>query len=277
MTEEFSELIKQNRVILNLKNCPCCFGTLARGTVLKQKFPEIILTATNGLNIWKKLFFPYPLIVTNFEKVIRKNNITLIIHDLKINFNLYNAGLKYKIPQYFIFANNAHKWQFNLFEKIIFPYPLEMAEEFKDVKNKLMAGLIVKEIDKNKIKAVRDKYEIGEKPVTTVTVSTGKHQNSEKLFQYAYDNFKDKYDLVFTYGISYKGKTFPVKSSVFEENLMELFSLSEKIISFGAYNTISEALSLRKEIISFPKPNNTGEEEVKRFAKYFSNIKILNL
>lgn len=277
MTQDFIDLIQQNNIILNLKNCHCCFGTLARGIVLKRKFPAIILTGTNGLNVSKKQFFPFSLITNNFEKVIRENSITLIIHDLKVNYDLYNAGLKYKIPQYFLFTNQAHKWQFNLFEKIIFPYPEEMKEEFKDVKNKLMAGFIIKEINETKIEIIRNKYQIGSKPVLTVSLSTGRWRETESVFQYIYDNYKENYDLIFIYGIYYKNKVFPVKSSSYEENLIELFSLSDTIASFGAYNTVSEVLSVKKKLISFPRPNNIGEEEIFRLAKYFSNIKILNL
>lgn len=276
MTKEFIELIKNNKVLLNLKNCNCCLGTLSRGKILKKKFSEIILSATRALDIRKKEFFPYRLIVRNFEQAIKENNITLIIHDLQMNFDLYNSGKKLKIPQYFLFANNQHRWQCNLFEKVILPYPEEMKPEFENIKkDKIHAGLIVKEPDKRKLKKLKTKYKIGEKPVIVVTVSAGKSEYSEKLFQYAFENFSEEYDLIFIYGIFYRGKEFSVKSTIFEENLIELFSLSEKVISFGAYNTISEALSLDKEILSFPKPNNTGEQEVVRFSRYFKNIKII--
>lgn len=259
-----------------MKNCNCCLGTLSRGKILKKKFPEIILSATRALNVRKKEFFPYRLITRNFEHAIKENNITLIIHDLQTNFNLYNAGKKLKIPQYFLFANSQHRWQCNLFEKIILPYPEEMKNEFDNIKkDKIHAGLIVKEPDKRKLKKLKTKYKIGEKPVITVAVSAGKSEYSEKLFQYTFENFSEEYDLIFIYGLFYKGRKFPVKSAIFEENLIELFSLSEKVISFGAYNTISEALSLNKEILSFPKPKNPGEQEAVRLSKYFKNIKII--
>jgi len=262
--------------MLNLKNCNCCLGTLSRGKILKKKFPEIVLSATRGLDIRKKDFFPYRLIVRNFKQAIKENNISLIIHDLQMNFDLYNAGKKLKIPQYFLFANSQHRWQCNLFEKVILPYPEEMKNEFTNIKNKIFAGLITREPDKRKLKKLKNKYKIGEKPAITVTVSSGQSKYSEKLFEYSYDNFSpNEYDLVFIYGLFYKGKKFPVKSQVFEKNLIELFSLSEKIVCFGAYNTVSEALSLDKEIFSFPKPNNAGEQEAVRLSKYFKNITIL--
>lgn len=277
MTKEFEKLIKQNRVILSLKNCHCCFGTLARGKVLKEKFPEIILASKTGLNIAKKEFFPYSLVTENYEEVIKNNGINLIIHDLMINFKLYNIAKALNIPQYFLYVNKFSKFQLNLFDKIIIPYPEEMASEFTDIKQeKIFSGFIVKELKKKKAD-VRKKYKIGKKPVLAVSLSTGKWKETEKVFQYVYDNYREDFDLIFIYGIFYKGKTFPVKSSLYEPNLLELFSLSDTVAIFGAYNTVTEAVSLNKNILSFPRPNNTGEEEVYKFAKYFNNIKIIKL
>ncbi len=279
MTEEFIELIKSHKILYNLKNCNCCFGTLARGKIFKEKFPdEIFFSAKHGLNIKKKGFFPYRLFTRDFEKVIRGNDISLIIHDLKVNFELYNLGIKLKIPQYFIYVNQGFRWQCNLFKKIILPYPEEMGKEFKYIKrSKIFAGFIIRELEKEKIPEIKKRYEIGEKPIISVSVSTGKSFYSQQLFEYAYETFRKDYDLIFIYGLFYKGRKFPVKSAIFEENLIELFFLSEKIICFGAYNTVAEALSLGKEILSFPKPNNDGEQEVKKIAKYFKNITILKI
>ncbi|HOT31230.1 MAG TPA: hypothetical protein PLQ61_06860 [Bacteroidales bacterium] len=281
ISQEFINLIKQNKIILNLSNCPCCFGTLARGKALKEKFPEIILTGSSGLPISKKQYFPYGFISQNFKELILREKIDLIIHDLRVNYDLYNVAIKLKIPQYLIHLNEEFKHQINTFkfEKIILPYPEEMSPEFEYIKKeKLFSGLITREIDGSKIEQIKAKYKIGEKPVMAASFSTGEWLETEIILRYIFNNYNDKFDLIFIYGISYKGKIFSeVKSVFFEENLMELFSLADTVITAGSYNTISELIFLKKNIIAIPIPGNPGEKEVKRFAKYFPNIKIINL
>ena len=279
MNQEFTDLIQNNKVIYNLSNCPCCLGTLSRGIVLKKFFPGIILTLSCGMDIQKRKYFPYPIILDNFEEVIKNNSITLIIHDFNINYELFNAGIKLKIPQYFLCVNLENQWISNSFDKIILPYPVEMSPEFVNIKKeKIFSGLICKEIDNSKVGPVKDKYKISDKPVMVISLSTGTWPNTEKVFQYCYDNFKGKFDLVFIYGLFYKGKTFlDIKSSVFEEDLIELFSVADTAVTFGSYNTMAELISLKKNIIAIPRQGNPSQQEVKRFQKYYQNIQILNI
>jgi len=281
ISQEFVDLIKQNKVMLNLSNCPCCFGTIARGKALKEQFPEIILTGSSGLPISKKSYFPYGLATQNFKELIIREKVSLVIHDLRINYDLYNAAVKLKIPQYLIHLNEEFKHQINTFkfEKIILPYPEEMSTEFEYIKkDKLFTGLITREIDSSKIEQIKAKYKIGENPIMVASFSTGEWIETEIILRYIFNNYKDNFDLIFIYGISYKGKIFhEVKSVFFEENLMELFSLADTVITAGSYNTISELIFLKKNIIVIPIIGNPGQKESERFAKYFPNIKILNL
>jgi len=251
MIKDFVELIQNNKVILNLSNCPCCLGTLARGKVLKEKFPGIILTASSGLPISKKQYFPYSLVTQNFKELIIREKVSLVIHDFRINYDLYNTGIQLKIPQYLIYINQEFKYQIEAFkwEKIIFPYPEK-----------------------------KNKYKIGNQPVMIVSLSSGGWFETEKVFQYAYGNFSEEFDLIFIYGIFYQGKKFEdVKASIFEENIIELFSLANTVVTFGSYNTMAELITLNKNLIAIPRKNNPTERETARFAKYFPNIKILNL
>ena len=304
MTKFFEDLLKNNNVLLNLLNCTCCYGTLQRGKILKQQYSNIHLSLTTPLLPEKKTYFPYDYITGNYKiyvDYIKKHNIQIVIHDRKINQELYNACLllmKIKpVKQYFLSTNNqdvADLQTFYYIQDVLLPYPEVMKNELNEI-NKRHHGLFTDvkfvdficdlgEVTEKKKNEIVKKYKINkEKETIVVSVSTGKDVNAEKIFQWAYDNYNDKnkYNLIFIYGIYYKGKKFDnenVISTTFEDNLLSLFSLSDKIICQGSYNTLVECISLGvKEIICFPK-HKKELEEVTRFKKYYlERINIINL
>lgn len=294
MNKYFNQLLQEGKqILLNLDNCLCCLGHLARGKALSN-YNNIHFSLTNPLLPEKKEYFPYKYIIGSREYYInylKNNKIDLIIHDIKVNQQLYNAVLflnKYKkIPQYFFYSND---WyintinNFNIIEKILLPYPEYMKDEFIYI-NKISKIFIdniynFSSITEENIKFIKNKYNINDnKKTIVVSVSTGGWDFSEKVFQYAYDNYnnKEKYNLIMIYGIYYKGKIFKeIKSNIHENLILPLFSIADTVICQSSYNTLVEVINLNKNIISFPR-HKYELIEVSRYAKYYNKLKVINL
>lgn len=289
--------MKNNNVLLNLDNCSCCFGHLTRGKVLKNLYNNIHLSLTRELLPEKKEFFPYEYITGDYDiylNYLKNNKINIVIHDVKININLYNACNQYskynKLKQYLIYTNSRNIDNITSFDNIdciLLPYPEIMRQEFNFIKTKkpkiFIDGIYnYLNITNDNIKLIKNKYNIcNNKKNIVVTVSTGNWDFSEKIFQRIYDVYKniDDYNLIFIYGIYYKGKIFKsnnLTSSIFENNMLSLFSLADIVICQGSYNTITECINLNKNIICFPR-HDRELNEASRYAKYYNKIKVVNI
>ncbi len=287
-------LIKNNSVLLSLDNCPCCFGHLARGKILKNLYNnKLHLSLNRELLPEKKEYFPYEYIIGDYKfylEYLKDNNVNIVIYDRSLNIELYNACSVYlknnkNLQQYFLSPMNLRlnsiKNLSNI-NKILYPYPIEMKNEFK-YNCKIPQVFIdyiydFSSITEDSINFIKNKYNINNnKKNITVTVSTGKKDYTEKIFQRVYDVYKnvDNYNLIFIYGIYYNGKIFDnVNSSIFEKDILTLFSLSDIIVCQGSYNTLVECVKLNKNIICFPR-HEKEIEEVERIRKYYNKIKII--
>jgi hypothetical protein len=76
MNKYFNQLLEDNKqVLLNLDNCPCCLGHLAKGKALSN-YNNIKFSMTNPLLPEKKEYFPYDYIIGNYKyyaKYLKEN------------------------------------------------------------------------------------------------------------------------------------------------------------------------------------------------------------
>jgi hypothetical protein len=291
---------KNNNIIYNIQNCKCCLGTIARCKTIKELYPEnnIFISSFSKIENCKKEYFPYEVSITKkeIEKCIINNKINMIIHDLNPNQILYNLGLKYNIKQYFMLIHNKININnYTEIKDIIIPYDEKMKDvinikNITNVKNINMeyninyTEMICKKLNIDKLNYIKEKYNIDKlkvnnKPILIATYGTGSDKLTEKFFQYVYNNYKDNYNLIFIYGLMYKGskiKDINIINEKYEPYLYELFYYADTILSHGAYNTMAECLSLNnKNIIVIPKPNDVALNYIEAFEKYYNNVKIV--
>ncbi len=305
------ELINNNKIIYNILNCSCCLGTITRCKTLIENFDNknnIYVSSANKISDNKKDYFPYDVMTNKrqFEKCIINNKINIIIHDLKVNQDLYNLGLKYKnrynIKQYFMLLHNNYNIQnFTDVKNIIIPYDIKIKNEInlgniaqnkKNILNYniIYTGMIHKQLKEDKLSYklsyIYNKYNIRklqdkDKPILVATYGTGSHILTEQFFNYVYENYKNNYNLIFIYGLMYAGKKNEddaIITNTHEPYLYELLYYADTIACHGAYNTMAESLSLEnKKIIIIPKPDDLALKYILLLEKYYNNIKVVDL
>ncbi len=284
---------KENNIIYNIQNCKCCLGTITRCKTIKKLYPEnnIFVSSFSKIENNKKEYFPDNVLISKKEikKCIINNKINIIIHDLIPNQILYNLGLEYNIKQYFMFIHNKININnYTEIKDIIIPYDEKLKNliRFDDKKNKYnikYIGFICKKLNYDKLEYIKEKYNIeklrnNNKPILIASYGTGSSEYAEQFFEYIYNNYKESYNLIFIYGMLYVGKKFNnVISEIHEPYLYELFYYGDILANHGAYNSIGESLSLNKDIIIIPKPNDEALNYICNYDKYYDNIKIINV
>ncbi len=124
-------------------------------------------------------------------------------------------------------------------------------------------GPIVKKLDKNLLKKVKDKYRITEKDFTIlVSAGGGGHQGMNETFikealkaiSYCKEKIKNIKPIVILgpyYNKKIKNKNEAIIKT-FEPNLIELISLSNLFITHAGYNSVNEAIKAKTPSIIIP-------------------------